>query len=353
MMMTERNIRLGIIGTGHSARIHLSVFRSIQGVEIVAIAGKQHDKAFALSQEAGIPWCPSCAEEMICSSEIDALVIAVPPFIQADLAFLAFKKHKHVLCEKPIGINLSEVNRVVDAWKNSGCVGMINFCYRMIPQLREFKSLIAAGKCGRIHSIHAEWILSTRLNHELTYHWKGQKELGGGVLQNFGIHVLDYLFFDASEVKVLGAKQENIVKYRFDDEGHKRSITGDEIAAAIFDMGDSTVVTMYLSLVCTPALGQRVIARGIQGTLEFRNTDPKFPGGPFSLWFYKENIEKGQCISISDEGMEDNMIELFSRVGERFIMAIKGTNVPDAPMLDSGLRASEILDKIERASRFG
>lgn len=350
--MSEKNIRLGIIGTGHSARIHLNVFRSIQGVEIVAVAGKRHDKACALSQEAGIPWCPVFAEEMINSSEIDALVVAVPPFIQADLAFLAFKNHKHVLCEKPIGINLVEANRVVDAWKTSGCVGMINFCYRMIPQLREFKSLIAAGKCGRVHSIHAEWILSTRLNPELTYHWKGQKELGGGVLQNFGIHVLDYLFFDATEVKVLGAKQENIIKYRFDDEGNRRVITGDEIASAIFDMDDSTVVTMHLSLVSTPSLGQRVIARGSEGTLEFRNLDPKAPGGPFSLWFYKESLKEGKCISTSDESSEDNMSLLFSRVDKRFVNAIKGNDVSDAPMLDSGLRATEILDKIESASRY-
>lgn len=350
--MLEKIIRLGIIGTGHSAKLHLDVFRSIPGVKIVAITGKRQDKAYAISKEADIPWCPASAEEMIYSSEIDALVIAVPPLIQPDLALLAFENRKHVLCEKPIGINLIEANRVTDAWKTSGCVGLINFCYRMIPQIQEFKSRITAGECGHVHSIHAEWILSTRLNPSLTYHWKGQKELGGGVLQNFGIHVIDYLFYDVSDIKVLGAKQNNFVTCRLDHEGYEHPITGDEIATAIFDMAGTTVVIMHLSLVTIPALGHRVIARGSQGTLEVRNLDPKFPGGPFSLWFYKENLEKGKCLSIGDQNERTDMFSLFSRVANRFVKAIRGNKVDDAPTIDNGLKASEILHKIESISRF-
>ena len=348
--MDNKVVRLGIIGAGISARAHLNAFKSISGVKIGGIADKQHDRARLVAKQFGIPWCPVSAKEIIESPEIDALVIAVPPFAQPELAVLAFEKGKHVLCEKPLGVAIQEARRIIDAWKASRCVGMINFCYRLIPQIQEFKARLAGGECGQVHSIHAEWILSNRLNRSLTFHWKGQRELGGGVLQNFGIHVLDYLFYDLPHVKLLGAKKDVFISTRCDEAGHKHNSTGDEVITALFDIGAEAVAIIHLSLVTMPPIGHRVIARGSRGTLEVRNLTPHLPSGPFSLWFYKENAQNGECLSTGSEGSGQDIAALFCRVASRFIKAICYSDKSAEPSLESGFNASKLVDQIQRAS---
>lgn len=350
--MGNNGINIGIIGTSISAKAHLNVFQSIPGVKVAGIAGRVNDKTRYFAQEFGISWCASSAEELIKSQAIDAIVIAVPPYVQAELAEAAFKRGKHVLCEKPLGVTINESRRVIEAWKVSGRVGMINFCYRLIPQIQEFKERLNAGVCGKVHSICAEWILSNRLNTSLTFHWKGQREQGGGVLQNFGTHVLDYLFYDDNFIKVLGAKQGVFIPIRYDDKGSEHVSTGDEVTTAMFDTGKGIAVTMHLSLVTMPSIGHRVIARGSKGTLEVRNPGNS-AAGPFSLWFYGKDMRNPECLSEERCGEQYNIERLFKRVDSCFIKAIQNNDLTAEPSLESGIKAVMLVDEIQRAASSG
>jgi len=346
-LMEDRNIRVGIVGTGFSARDHLAALKSIQGIEVVGIAGERKDEVSSLAKQFSIDWCADSAQELIASQRIEAVIIAVPPFVQPDLAVLAFENKKHVLCEKPLAPTLGESRRMVEARIKSGCVGMINFCFRLLPLFQEFKTRIASGDCGKLHSIDAQWILSNRLNPSLTFHWKGQRELGGGVLQNFGSHVLDFLFYDTNYIKLLEARQNILTPVRYDDKGNKCRITGDEETIAVFNTGDGVRVNIHLSLVSEPAIGYRIIARGDKGALELRNSAPNAHAGPFLLWFYEKGEFKGRCMSSDNENEKYSRERLFSEIHKLFVEAVNNNDNSMEPSLESGLKVSELIAAIQ------
>jgi predicted dehydrogenase len=316
---------------------------------VVALVGREREKTEAIAKAANIPWTPASAWDLIKSSDVDAISLAVPPTEQPDLAVHAFEYGKHVLCEKPLAILPRDGRRVVDAWKSAGRVGMINFCYRLIPEVVQFKKLLSEGLCGKVHSILAEWVLSNRLSDGLTFHWKGQLESGGGVFQNFGVHVLDYLFHDAKSVELLGRKQDVLITERSDSLGRLRRSTGDEISTALYSMDGSTAVIIHLSLVSAPSLGHRVTARGNLATLELSNLNPKSPAGPFSLRLLDAKGHS-RILSITSEGCACEMEDLFVRVAERFINAIRGNNDLAVPSIACGFRMCEMVSAFNAKS---
>ena len=175
--MGKRKIQVGIIGAGTAGKIHIEALRMIPMVAIAGIADCDVKKSALIAQKTGIKHYSSI-DEMLESSKIDAVIIAVTPSAQASIAISAFKNKKHVLCEKPLSLNSNDARKVQRAWKKSHCVGMVNFCYRLIPQILEFKKQISKKQCGVVHFIRLEWILSSRLNHQISFGCKNQNELG-------------------------------------------------------------------------------------------------------------------------------------------------------------------------------
>ncbi len=342
-------IRFAVAGTGGAARAHLAVLAARPDVEIRGIAGRRPEAAAALAKEFHIPWRASSIEELVQSEQVDAVVAALPPFLHPDVVVKAFRAGKHVLCEKPMAPTLAQAQSMADEWRRSGRVGMVNFCYRLIPQIEEFFSRVKAGECGQVHRIAADWILPNRLNPDLTFHWKGQRELGGGVLQNIGVHALDYLFCDDNDVELLGAHQSVFVKTRRDEDGIERESTGDEVTTALFKKDGSTI-SMHFSLVTKPGVGHRISAYGSAGILEVRNLNPRSPCGPFSLWKYTDSMEKGECLSQGESGGTHDFTTLFSRTIGRFIEAIQTGNAGVRPSITDGLRAVQWIERIQRAA---
>jgi predicted dehydrogenase len=316
------------------------------------LVGRQPEKARQIANAASIPWVPSSARDLIKSSEIDAISLAVPPAEQPDLAVLAFEHGKHVLCEKPLAVLVRDARRIADAWKSSGRIGMINFGYRLIPEFVQFKALLREAVCGQVHSICAEWILSTRLDRSLTFHWKGQEDSGGGVLQNFGVHVLDYLFHDSKSVELLGAKRHIFIPERPDSLGRTHHSTGDEIATALYSMDGSTAVMIHMSLVSAPPLGHRLTARGSQGVLELSNLNSNSPAGPFSLRLFHAN-GINESLTVTSGNRACGMVDIFVRVAERFVNAIRGSDEIPLPSIACGLRACELANEFVAKSRVG
>ena len=109
-----------------------------------------------------ISFCASSVKNLIESSEIDAVIIAVPPEYQPEIACECLNNGKHVLCEKPLGINQNKIDKLITIWEKSQLIGMVNFCYRFINEIEQFKSYLEGGICGDLHLIDAQWMLNNR-----------------------------------------------------------------------------------------------------------------------------------------------------------------------------------------------
>lgn len=318
-------------------------------LQLVTIVGKELGKAKILAEKAGILQYSDDIASVLSSNKISGVILAVPPFVQPSLAIEAFNNRKHVLCEKPLALTTKEAEEVSTAWKTSGCIGMTNFCYRLLPEIVELKKRIRLGDCGDLQSLQVDWVLSSRLNRTLTYNWKTQKELGGGVLQNYGVHVIDYLFHDQSDVSVGCATRRVHIKTRLDTEGKERQATADEVLTALFRLENSTTVVMHISLVTTPPTGHRIVARGSAGTLELHNPDPRSPAGPFSLYRYLGSNNGDRELLLTGAMQESTMAYMFKRVLDSYFVSIRD-NVQTGPSIADGVRASRFVGAIEYAA---
>lgn len=342
-------IPVALVGTGYAASVYVDALRNTPALRLVSIVGRELHKAKGMAEIAGIPHFTDDVSSVLTAKNIAGVILAVPPFLQPPLAVKAFLNRKHVLCEKPLAISLDDAEGVFRAWSESGCIGLTNFCYRMIPELVELKRRVQLGECGDLQSIQVEWVLSSRLNRSLTYNWKNQKDLGGGALQNYGVHVVDYLFHDRSDVTVGCATKSVYVKTRPDAAGREYPATADENVTALFRVGNSASATMHLSLVTTPPVGHRIVMRGSAGTLELHNPDPRSPAGPFYLYRHDDTGNGDMRLLQAGSSQESTMTNLFKRILDSFIESVRA-GVHMGPTIADGVNASRLVDGIERAA---
>lgn len=338
-------VRVGIVGIGNSAEIHAQAFQKNENCELVCVAGTELTRTAIFAKRLRIPEVKTVSQ-LVQSSDIDAVVFAVPAYYQSELAINAFDSGKHVLCEKPLAVSYAEAVKVAESWRKSSAIGMVNFCYRLIPQIQELMLRLDAGEIGKIQSIYVEWVLSTKLNKALCHNWKDCREYGGGVLQNYGVHVLDYLFHTSKNIQVIGASQEVFNKTLPDKDNIEHLVSADEVTTILLSTDECPSIIIHLSLVSFPPTGHKIIARGNLATLEVNNMNPLTPWGPFSLLKYdvNSNIElttKGSCENFQ------NMTSLFEGITDRFLNAIV-QNKQIEPSIQDGLIVSKIVHEIEQ-----
>lgn len=113
--MTGQPIRVGVCGTGWVATArHIPSFSRLDGVEVVAVYDRKHERARAVAQEHRIPRAFSSLEEFL-GSGLDVISICTPPWAHAEVAVAALEAGIHVFTEKPMAMDEAEARSMVDA----------------------------------------------------------------------------------------------------------------------------------------------------------------------------------------------------------------------------------------------
>jgi myo-inositol 2-dehydrogenase / D-chiro-inositol 1-dehydrogenase len=191
--MTE--IRVGLIGCGGvGGDVHLRLLRRMPGVTLAAVADLDPNRRLA-AERAGVPTTAD-ADALLSRSDIDAVVIAVPPAAHAAVASAALERGRHVYLEKPLAASLADGRAILDAWRQPGRpprVGMVGFNYRFNPLVRKARRLLAGGAIGRPVAVRTVFSIVRRAEPA----WRYSAEQGGGPLIEIASHHVDliaYLF---------------------------------------------------------------------------------------------------------------------------------------------------------------
>jgi len=178
-------LRWGIIGTGQIAKTFaVGVQRSHLG-ELTAVASRAKAKARDFAKQHNIPVAHAHAsyEEILSDTHVDAVYIATPHPQHHEWAVRAAQAGKHILCEKPIGLNHDEATAMIQAaWENK-VFFMEAYMYRCHPQIERTVELIRAGTIGEIRAIRASFGFAA------PYDPKGRlfnRLLGGGGILDVG-----------------------------------------------------------------------------------------------------------------------------------------------------------------------
>jgi predicted dehydrogenase len=182
-------LSVAIIGAGRIGQIRAGVVRCSDRTELAVIADTDRVRAEKLAEgtsaEVSSDWQAAVARR-----DVDAIVVSTPTKFHADITIAALEAGKHVLCEKPLGRNMDEAQRMFDAARASNRVLKTGFNYRHMGHIRKAKELLEAQVLGPLHFLRCRYGHGGRPGYETE--WCTDADLsGGGVLLEQGIHIFD------------------------------------------------------------------------------------------------------------------------------------------------------------------
>ena len=196
-------VRWGIISTARINSKFLAGARQSSALEILAVASRQRESAERYAADNGIERAYGGYDALLADPDIDAVYISLPNAMHVEWTVKALEAGKHVLCEKPMGRRVADVQRAFDVADRQGRLLMEAFMYRHNPQTRRLVELIGDSAVGRVRLIRSAFSFATDdpANVRLA------KALEGGALMDVGCYCVSGSRLIGGEPQRVGAEQ--------------------------------------------------------------------------------------------------------------------------------------------------
>jgi len=181
---------IGIIGAGGIARgVHIPGYQKLANAQVLAVSDPVQVAREGVAQQFGIEDAYADFHEMLKRDDIHAVSVTTPNFLHAEAAIAALEAGKHVLCEKPLAMNVREGEAMVEASRRTGRKLMCGFNYRFSPEVQALKRFAEAGEFGEMYYARTQ-----ALRRRGIPSWGmfiSKEKNGGGPLIDIGVHMLD------------------------------------------------------------------------------------------------------------------------------------------------------------------
>jgi predicted dehydrogenase len=222
--MGQKKPTIGIIGAGMIAEKHVKAFQKTGKVDIKWVARKDTAKLREFQDKYNIPNGTGDYKDILTDNEIDAVVITSPPKLHFEMFVDSIEAGKHVLLEKPAGMSMDEVNKMI-AIKNKHPELIVCDCSgrhsRVQPKFIKAKEIIDSDVLGDIYYIHhnSNW---RQARGGIEYHpdakWFMNKEIaGGGPMFDWGVYDLSFHLGVLSDKPRLKSIKNVDLQYKLDN----------------------------------------------------------------------------------------------------------------------------------------
>jgi predicted dehydrogenase/aryl-alcohol dehydrogenase-like predicted oxidoreductase len=265
--MAQERVRWGLLAAGNIAKAFAKGVMNSKLSELVAVGSRSQKNADAFGKEFGIKRRHGSYEALLNDPEVDAVYISTPHPMHAEWVIKACEAGKHVLCEKPMGINAAEVMTMIEAARENDVFLMEAFMYRCHPQTHKLIELLRSGVIGKVKLIQATFGFKMGYNESSRLL---ANELAGGGILDVGCYTVSMSRLIAGAQ--LGKPFANPVKVS--GAGYLNPNTGaDEYAAGILEFDGGIIAQISTSVL----LNQRSVVQifGDEGNILV--TCPWFP----------------------------------------------------------------------------
>ncbi|ARS36118.1 Gfo/Idh/MocA family protein [Pontibacter actiniarum] len=264
--------KLGFLGVGWIGRNRMEVIAKHEAGEVSYIA----DTAAQNAEEA-LKSAPEAAqvhslEAMLHQPEVDAIVIATPSAFHAEQSTLALEAGKAVFCQKPLGRNVEETKRVVEAARKSNKLLGVDLSYRFTEAMQHVYKVVQSGELGQIYAI--ELVFHNAYGPDKAWFYE-PKLSGGGCVIDLGVHLVDLALWS------MGFPQVKQVQSHLFAKGKPISMAEGKVedyASANIELEGNT----HMQLSCSwnlPAGQEAIISAtfyGTNGGVAFKNVNGSF-----------------------------------------------------------------------------
>ena len=219
----KKTLSVGLIGYNFMGKTHSNAWRQVgrffdlpAGLRLRTICGRNADKTAAAAAQFGWEQSATDWRAVVNDPEIDIIDITTPNDSHAAIAVAAAEAGKAVLCEKPLGMNVPECERMAAAVEKAGVVNMVCHNYRRIPAIALAKAMIERGDLGeRIYHYRARYAQDWILDPNFPLVWRLQSEVAGsGAHGDIDAHIIDLGRYLVGEVKEVCGLMDTFIKER-------------------------------------------------------------------------------------------------------------------------------------------
>ncbi len=277
--MSERTLRVGIIGCGKIARTHAEAVGVTPGASLVAFCDAELARAQAFATEMSIEAATDSLDDFFAKGELDAALICTPHPVHEKLVVACAQAGVNVLCEKPIAIRLEEADRMIAATDEAGVAFGVIFQRRFWPAAQRIRRAIDAGELGKLTFGSASSLLWRPEAYFKSDPWRGKWETeGGGVMMNQAVHTIDLLqWFMGPAAEVYG----RIATLR-----HGDYIDVEDTVAATVVFESGALGTIEALTTVEPDFGFRVAVHGDNGATASVHEIPEGTQGVNDIWSF-------------------------------------------------------------------
>ncbi|MDZ7316497.1 MAG: Gfo/Idh/MocA family oxidoreductase [candidate division KSB1 bacterium] len=267
--MQERKVKWGILSTAKIAvEKVIPAMQQSKWCEIVAISSREEPKARETAEKLGIRKAYGSYEALLADPEIEAVYNPLPNHLHVPWTIRALEAGKHVLCEKPIGLNAADAETLLQTAQRFPHLKVMEaFMYRFHPQWRKAKELVEEKAIGELRTIQTLF----SYHNDDPANVRNQADIGGGGLLDIGCYAvsLSRWLFNEEPNRVFGVRQ---IHPQFKVDALTSGILQFSAGTATFTVG--TLLQPY----------QRVQIFGTKGRIEIEIPFNAPPDRPTRIW---------------------------------------------------------------------
>lgn len=329
----KNDLRFAIVGCGRIGNRHAGHINN--NGTLTAVCDIEFGKAETLAKEYNAKPYAAIEDMLANEPEIDLVAICSPNGLHAEHTIQSLKAGFHVLCEKPMAINVYDCGEMIKVAERANKRLMIVKQNRFNPPVEAVKKIIDEGKLGKIYSAQ----LNCFWNRNPDYYknsWKGTLDLDGGTLYTQFSHFVDLLYWmvgDVKNVEAFGGNFHHQGITEFDDNGAIALEFYNGALGTINYTVNSHGKNMEGSLTIFGEKGTVKIGGQYLNELEYQNIEG-----------YKvENLPEGN--TANNYGQYQGSMSNHDKVYENVVEVLTNDGVISANGFE-GLKTVEIIDKI-------
>ena len=234
-----------LIGYGGMGQWHVSQLQCMADVFTIAGVYDILPERNALAAERGLHAYPTL-DALLADTSIDLVTIATPNDTHLPLAIAAMRSGKHVICEKPVALSSAELTEMIAVSKQTNRLLTVHQNRRWDEDFLIVKKLLAANELGPVFNIESR----VQGSRGVPGDWRNQKEHGGGMILDWGVHLLDQILQLTDETVTSVYCQTTHVTNDAVDDGFKTVLTFESGWTALVEVGTSHFISLPRWYVC-------------------------------------------------------------------------------------------------------
>ncbi len=365
-------VRAAIAGTGFVGGVHAHAVRAAGGT-VAGVLASTPERSAAAAGRLNAERAYASTDELLDDPSIDVVHICTPNHLHEQLALDALAAGKHVICEKPLAVDVDGAERLVEAAAGHDRLATtVPFVYRFYPTVREARRRIADGESGAVHLIHGHYLQDWLLTPE-DDNWRVDPGLGGAsrTFADIGSHWCDLAeFVTGHRITRLTARTQTAIRERAHDvhraafetsngSGHTRTVTTEDAALMQFETDHGAFGSMLVSQISAGRknrLWLEVDAAGEALQFDQENPETLWIGGRAANTVVHRDVATlgaGPARLVTTPGGHpqgyQDCFNLF--VADAYTAARTGEAPDGLPRFADGLRAARITDAVLESAR--